>query len=143
MIPIRRQWRQNRRVWRTIFVRYVCVKLLRNSYYVTIKNLLLVIGLRVQSYHDTLKYNETIISDFIERAQKQLFKFKTFLIGLSTLFDHHKESFAFRTNQWTEEWEVSFRCINIFGESKFSRNPEISKKKISVRKNNSEYRWRM
>ena len=69
-------------------------------------NLSSVIALRVQSYHDTLKYNETIISDFIERAQKQLFKFKTFLIGLATLFDHHKESFAFRTNQWTEEWEV-------------------------------------
>ena len=93
------------------------------NYYVTVFwNLILVIALRVQSYHDTLKYNETIISDFIERAQKQLFKFKTFLIGLATLFDHHKESFDFRTNQWTEEWEVRSFDSTDFEESKFSSN---------------------
>ena len=93
------------------------------NYYVTVfLNPILVIALRVQSYHDTLKYNETIISDFIERAQKQLFKFKTFLIGLATLFDHHKESFAFRTNQWTEECEVRLLDCPDFEESKFSGN---------------------
>ena len=65
-----------------------------------------VIQVRVQSYHDTLKYFETIISDFIERGQKQLFKFKTFLIGLATLFDHHKESIEYRTVQWDGEYEA-------------------------------------
>ena len=65
-----------------------------------------VIGSRVRSYHDTLKYYEMLIGDFNERAQKQLFKFKTFLIGLATLYDHHSESYGFRTEQWHSEFKV-------------------------------------
>ena len=43
-----------------------------------------VIGSRVRSYHDTLKYYEMLIGDFNERAQKQLFKL-WFLIFVQTV----------------------------------------------------------
>ena len=65
-----------------------------------------VIASRVRSYHDTLKYYEMLIGDFNERAQKQLFKFKTFLIGLATLYDHHVDSYGYRTEQWHSEFKV-------------------------------------
>lgn len=61
--------------------------------------------------NSTQKYYETLISDFNERAQKQLFKFKTFLIGLATLYDHHNESYNYRSEQWHGEYKVSVKTF--------------------------------
>ena len=101
-----------------------------------------IIGKRVESYHDTLKernrrplciswsvnyrkrendfakkYYETLVSDFNERAQKQLFKFKTFLIGLATLYDHHNQSYDYRRKQWQDEYKVKLRSGLVFEQS--------------------------
>ena len=60
------------------------------------------------------KYYETLVSDFNERAQKQLFKFKTFLIGLATLYDHHNQSYDYRRKQWQDEYKVKLRSGLVF-----------------------------
>jgi hypothetical protein len=95
-----------------------------------------VIQLRVQSYHDTLKYFETIIADFIERGQKQLFKFKTFLIGLATLFDHHKESISHRSEQWEDEHQSVLLDL---AEMEFGLEQEVEESINSINSQNKEH----
>ena len=100
------------------------------------KRFSVVIQLRVQSYHDTLKYFENIIADFIERGQKQLFKFKTFLIGLATLFDHHKESISHRSEQWEDEHQS---VLLDMAEMEFGLEQEVEESINSINSQNKEH----
>ena len=61
---------------------------------------------RVDSYHHQLKYMEQNIRDFFDKGQKQLFKFKNFLIGLATIWEHHIKSYDLRMNQFYTEYEI-------------------------------------
>ena len=65
-----------------------------------------VVEERVDSYHDQLKYMEQNIRDFFDKSQKQLFKFKNFLVGLATIWEHHVESYDIRMTQFQTELDV-------------------------------------
>ncbi len=64
-----------------------------------------VVEERVESYHQQLKYMENNIRDFVEKSQKQLFKFKNFLVGMATLWEHHLASYELRENQFQDWFE--------------------------------------
>ena len=51
---------------------------------------------RVDAYHQQLKFMEQNVKDFFDKCQKQLFKFKNFLIGVTTIWDHHLDSIQLR-----------------------------------------------